>query len=332
MSPDYQQLVARISLRHHVSPEQIERRVRSRRAKLLGLISPRIAARSVAATLVLTEAEQRLGEYLAAGARHVTGMKLDDAMAAARSEAAARRLVSVGYWPQPQEAPAAIATHYRAAIEAIAQAGPGCSISVKVDQLDFDAALMSEVLRVAIAHRVRVHFDAQAYDTATRTHALVAQGLEMGADVSATLPARWQRSIQDAERFIAMGIPVRLVKGQGGDPEHPKMDPRACYLALVDCLAGRAAHVGVATHDRRVAEPALRRLLAARTPCSLEQMRSLPRLDFLADALGVPTRVYVAYGRFGLPYALGEVLRRPAILGWVLRDLLNRKRAPESAP
>jgi hypothetical protein len=67
-------------------------------------------------------------------------------------------------------------------------------------------------------------------------------------------------------------------------------------------------------------------LLAAKTPCSLEQLRSLPRLDFLAEKRGIPVRVYVAYGRFGLPYAIDEITRRPAIVWWILRDALERLR------
>jgi hypothetical protein len=59
----------------------------------------------------------------------------------------------------------------------------------------------------------------------------------------------------------------------------------------------------------------------------LEQLSSLPRLDALARQRGVPVRVYIACGRWGLPYAVREVLRRPAIAGWIARDLLWRHRA-----
>jgi proline dehydrogenase len=332
MSQSYEELVERISRRYGVSPAQVIQRVQSRRARLRGLISPSQAAHTVALTLSLTAAEDKLGRYLAAGAQHVSGLTVMDAMQAARTESAEHHLFSLGYWPQAKEAPASIAAHYVSGIEAIAQAGLNCSLSVKVDQLAFDHQLWRSVVDAAKVHRVRLHFDAQAYETTDRTHAMLSDTLNVGAGASATLPARWQRSELDAERFIAMGIPIRLVKGQGGDPDHPKIDPRAAYLRLVERLCGRAMHVGIATHDRRVAEPALTRLLAGRTPCSLEQMRSLPRLDFVADQLAVPTRVYIAYGRSGLPYAIGEALRRPAILGWIARDLLVRGRPAKVAP
>ena len=332
MSTTYQEIVARMATRFDVSEALIDQRVQSRRAKMWGLLTPRAAARTVATTLALTAAEQRLGEFLAAGAHHVSGLKVGDAIASARTEAQRQHMASLGYWPQPGESPASITQHYLRGIEAVADAALNCSISVKVDQLGYDRELTTEVLRHAMQHGVRVHFDAQAYDSVDRTHDLLAMGHGMGADVSGTLPSRWLRSVQDAERFIDMGIAIRVVKGQGGDPNHPKIDPRRAYMALIELLAGRAAHVGVATHDRRVAEPALSRLQATGTPCSLEQMRSLPRLDFLAQRRQLPTRVYIAYGRFGLPYAVGEFVRRPAILVWILRDLLVRGHSMETIP
>jgi len=148
--------------------------------------------------------------------------------------------------------------------------------------------------------------------------------LAVGADVSATLPSRWERSTKDAERLIELGVPFRVCKGQGGDPNKPRINPRHSFIELVRQVAGRATHVGVATRDRRTAEPALNILLEAGTSCSLEQLRSLPRLDFLARKRAIKVRAYIAYGRFGLPYSIREIIRRPAIAGWVIRDVVAR--------
>jgi proline dehydrogenase len=202
------------------------------------------------------------------------------------------------------------------------------SVSIKVDLLEYDRALVAAVLREASHCGVRVHFDGQGHDTVDRTHDLVEDAVMTGADVSATLASRFRRSLTDADRLVRLRVPVRIVKGQGGDPGFPKIDPRASFLELAECLAGRAAHVGVATHDRRSAEPALNRLMKAGTDCALEQMRSLPRIDFVADQRGLPVRVYIAYGHAGLPYAIGEVMRRPAMLAWILRDLVVRHAKP----
>lgn len=326
MTARHDELFAAIAHRQGVDVAEVLARVRSRQTRSRGLLGPRAAARSLELSYALERAGQRLTAFLAAGSRHVSGHTLGDALRAARAEAARGHLATLGYWPPPGQAPDELARHYVAAVEAIGGAGIDASVSIKVDLMDYRAELLEVVLDAAGAHGVRVHFDAQGLETVDRTHALAETALARGAAVSMTLPARWQRSAADAERFIAWGVPVRLVKGQGGDPAQPRADPRQGFLELAQRLAGRAAHVGVATHDRRAAEPALRRLQAGGTPCALEQLRSLPRLDALAQAIGVPVRAYVAYGRFGLPYAVGEVFRRPAIVGWVLRDLLARQR------
>jgi proline dehydrogenase len=327
MTTLYSELVANISKRYGVSIEHIDRRVQSRRAKLRGLLGARMAARTVSLSLALGALEARFGSYIAAGGNHVTGLKETDVIAAAAAEHRAGRLATLGYWANPGEAPASIAAHYVRAIESLVKAGLPSSVSIKADVLGYDTGLVMNVLDAARAGQVRVHFDAQGYDTIDRTHALVEDAVHLGRDVSATLPARLRRSLADAERFVRLGLPLRIVKGQGGDPDHPRIDPQRSFLELADCLAGRAVFVGVATHDRRAAEPALDALVRAGTPCALEQMRSLPRLDFVATARGLPVRVYIAYGYAGLPYAIAELMRRPAIAGWILRDLLVR-RAP----
>lgn len=79
------------------------------------------------------------------------------------------------------------------------------------------------------------------------------------------------------------------------DPDWRDPDIESNYLALVSRLAGRSAPVAVATHDPGLADRALRLLLAAGTPCELEQLRGLPtrRTMAVAKDLGVPVGIYV---------------------------------------
>lgn len=313
----YIKLLDQIASRYDASVEDLDQRAIARHAKFHGLISKSMAARSIAAPMALSA-------FLAAGARHLSGMHIEDALIAASREVKAGRLATLGYWPPPKEAPEVIASHYFKAIDLIAESRIASSLSIKADRLEYKRAILIPIWRHASARKIRIHFDAQGQTEPTL--ALIEEACGLGADVSATLPSRLGRSPRDAERLLTLGIPLRVVKGQGGDPENRKIDPRGSFLDLVQQLCGRASHIAVATHDRRVAEPALDMLVSTNTPCSLEQLVSLPRLDFLAEKRGIPVRIYTAYGKTGLPYAINQLFHRPEIFWWILLDIFARYR------
>ena len=345
LSPDPEHpRVQLLATRLGQSPEQAAARLGKRLRRGRGWLNPDQAAQ----TLVLQHQvqslqqawSQRLAARLAAGARHISGARLDDAIGAAQRELTERRAVALGYWPADGEHPQLIARKILAALRALAPLVPlqpegdgelVPAVCVKLDLLHYDADLWQELVTTARQTRVRLHVDAQGLDTAEPTMRLIESAVGSGADLSVTLPARWGRSFSDAEQFLYWRLPIRLVKGQGGDPAHPRLDPREAFVALAERLAGRARHVGVATHDAHSARRVLAMLQAAGTSCALEQLRALPRLDGLADGLGLPVRADIAYGQTGLPYALREVLRRPAMLGWMARDAWAARRLPDSS-
>jgi proline dehydrogenase len=174
-------------------------------------------------------------------------------------------------------------------------------------------------------------FDAHAPGDADRTLEVVAGFLPEFPRTGFALPARWRRSMADAEQFRATSARIRVVKGEWADPDWGDRDLDASYIALIALLAGRAAPVAVATHDPELAERALILLLGAATPCELEQLRGLPsrRTVALARRLGVPVRVYVPFGPGWWPYALDKALGRPYLLSWMIRDRLAK---PENSP
>jgi proline dehydrogenase len=128
--------------------------------------------------------------------------------------------------------------------------------------------------------------------------------------------------LRDADLAVELQLKTRIVKGQWPDPEHPDMDLREGFLAVVDRLAGRARRVAVATHDALLAREALHRLTAAGTPCELELLFGLPMRAArqVARDLGVSTRVYIPYGHSWVPYALSWVKQNPRVLWWVFSD------------
>ena len=196
--------------------------------------------------------------------------------------------------------------------------GRGCDtlLALKAPALGFDEALVREIAGAGLP----LAFDSLAETHADRTLALAEQFA-----AGAALPARWRRSADDARRLREGPCRVRLVKGEWADPQADADDVAESYLELAGILAGRMATVAVATHDPALAEAALCRLLAAGTPCELEQLRGLPRRRTVATArkLGVPVRLYYPFGPGWWPYATDKALARPYLPLWALWDLLG---------
>ena len=261
---------------------------------------------------------------------YAAGPALEDALRVAERLAARGLASSIGFWNEGGADPRAVADAYLAGLDGISLARLDCSLSIKASAMGCSRALADEVLARAAVRGVGVHFDAMRPDAAEATLELVARAARL-AGAGCTLPGRWQRSAQDAERAIELRVRVRVVKGQWADPARD-LDLREGFLAVIDRLAGRAREVAVATHDAWLAEQALRRLRAAATPCQLELLFGLPFQAALrvAHAAGVSARVYVPYGSAWVPYALSRLRRNPRVLMWLARDaLLGRPgRAP----
>lgn len=203
-------------------------------------------------------------------------------------------------------------------------------LAVKAPPLGFDP---DQIGRIAGAG-VDIVLDAHAARDADRTLEAAAALLPRFPGTGFALPARWRRSAADADAFRDGTARIRLVKGEWADPDGESGDPASAYLGLAARLAGRSAPVGVATHDPELAERALALLLAAGTPCELEQLRGLPsrRTMAVARRLGVAIRVYVPCGPGWWPYAVDQALARPYLLSWMARDRLERPPGRTGSP
>ena len=264
---------------------------------------------------------------------YIAGPALADGLRVCR-ELWLRDLAStLGFWDGAGESPRQVVDTYLSSLDALASlsaiATPplDCYLSIKPDAFGFDSALLDEVVGRAHATGRRVHFDSLGPEGADRSFALVAAARGRHADLGCTLPAVWRRSPSDAERAVELGLSVRVVKGQWPDGRGGPLDPRAGFLDVIDRLAGRARHVGVATHDRPLGREALRRLRERGTPCSLELLTGLPSRAALREARehGTAARFYVPFGNAWLPYALSQARQKPRVLYWVLRDTLLRR-------
>lgn len=234
---------------------------------------------------------------------------------------------TVCYWDVYADQPASICRAYVGLLNTMPVATPDCYLSIKAPALNFNIDLVKGVLDESRKVNAIVHFDAMGPETVDQTFSLVAQAVELYPKIGCTLPGRWRRSVDDADRAVKMGLRVRVVKGEWPGIGSDDTDPREGFLNIVEKLAGRAVHVAVATHNPVMARLSLRRLKHAGTPCELELLYGLPQqpmLDIARD-FGVRARMYVPYGHSGLPYRLKNALRDPRIIGWFLHDLWRSK-------
>lgn len=281
------------------------------------------------ATEVSTLARRRLVTPLVrrAGGHYLAGPSVQDALAVARSLAEGGRATTLGYWDGPDDGPKAVADAALAAVEGLASENLDGYVSVKATAFGFAEDLLREVAAQASPASLRLHFDSMGPEAADQTFSLI-EGLEGSAELGCTLPGRWVRSLADADWAAARGLSIRVVKGEWADPGAPDRDLRRGFLEVVDRLAGRAAHVAVATHDEHLATEALARLRAAGTSCELELLYRRRGLSLE----GVPTRMYVPFGHPWVPYPISQAPWRPKIALQFLRDVLSAGRSDATVP
>jgi proline dehydrogenase len=250
------------------------------------------------------------------------GDSLEQALAAGRRLAGEGLACTLGYRAAADEPPRAVADAHLAALERLAEEDLDGHVSVKLSQLGFDSALFAELDAAAAAVRRGLHVDALAPETAEPTWQLL-NAAPRASELGVTLPGRWARSGQDAALATALGLRVRVVKGQWADPAGD-FDPSEGFLAVVDRLRGHSGGVVIATHDVDLLSESLRRLARAQTRCSAELLFGLPlRAQLLAARrAAAPIRIYVPYGHIGAPYEIADLAGHPTHAWWLLQDLL----------
>ncbi len=281
----------------------------------------RVSARSAKSAIdgVYEDAQRRLALAYSAGPNP------DDAVRVAESLSEMGHRTIVGFMNDGGTDPRTVARNSIAALEGVAARGLDSYVSIKAPALAFDRRLVRRIVDSAHARDMRVHFDALAAADVDRTFSLVEEMQAFHGDFGCTLPSRWRRSTDDAKRAMDLGLRVRVIRGEWVEPAERERDWREGFLEIVERLAGQVPMVGVATHNATLARQAIRRLKAARTPCELEVVRGYPihRVLPVAVAEGIPMRVYIPFGYVAFPYTIGQVVRMPRIVLWVLRDVFR---------
>ncbi len=259
--------------------------------------------------------------------KHIAGPGLQDALSVCRQAAEKKWAAALSVWGFDKE-PDIFTSKCLEVINAISREDIDCYLSIKPGSINFDIKIFSEIATAAGKKNIRIHFDSLTYDLASRSIEFIKKAKFLYSNVGCTLPSGWLRSIGDAEEVAGLKIPVRIVKGQWKDPEHAKINTAENFLEIVNVLSNKAPLIAIATHDRDLAEKSIIKLKkAGHSNCELEQFFSLPlNGKKLAEKYSVKFRLYIAYGQPYLPYNFKHVFERPAMISWMLKDLLTVQR------
>jgi proline dehydrogenase len=273
--------------------------------------------------------------------RFIAGETVAEAIAAARVIEASGMQVTLDYLGESVatiEAAAAATREYIGVIDAIAAAGIGRNISLKLTQLglDVDRATtvdnLRRILDSAAPHDffVRIDMESSAYTEQTLEifETLWHQGYR---NAGVVIQSYLRRSDADVRRMNALGARVRLVKGAYKEPREvaypSKADVDAKYIELMRLLLDEGVYPAIATHDPKMID-ATREHARARGYASSRfefQMLYGIRRDLQAEltAAGYPFRVYVPFGKEWFPYFMRRLGERPANVLFVLRSLMR---------
>lgn len=265
--------------------------------------------------------------YARAGSAYLAGQDISSALDVAGRLSSAGSAATLGYWPRQGEPVSQVAAEEHYALQALGEPGAGrdcVDLSLKAARIGFDADIVRQLAKVAAKQETRLVFDAHSPGEADRTLALARAARSEGAPTGVVLPARWQRSLDDAIMASEFGLSVRVVKGQWPDDAPgakavTEAALRSRYLHLMDHLAGLDVRMGIATHDVVLLEKALKYFTASGVAPEVELLLGLPvrRALNVARRDGAATRFYVGFGQPGLPYPFRAVLLRPR-LAWLL--------------
>lgn len=256
---------------------------------------------------------------------HIAGEKLSDGMNVLRLALHSGWMTTLSYWNDPHDTPAKTVQQYLQSLDAIAHVGGACRLSIRPGALGHDFAILKEIVMKAKTMNIPLHFDAETVATATVSFRLFERACGIYEEIGFTLPARWNRSVDDARKIMAMQKSVRIVKGQRTDTASLADHVRRRFLSLAELCAKGKNRVTIATHDKPVAAVALRTLTDAGVQCELEQMFGLPWLTVMEKTIPVPRRMYVPFGTPSLPYNVFFLHERFEILYWMLRDSILRR-------
>ncbi len=256
--------------------------------------------------------------------KHIAGSSLNDALKVCRWANQKNWFATISAWTSEKETYESNANRYYEIVNAIIVEGFNSYVSIKPSAINFKLTLFERIAEKASLKNIRIHFDSLSPDIADKSIKFLREAKSIYNNVGYTIASRWGRSLIDVKEIIKLQIPVRIVKGQWPDIDHLKINAKNNYINILKNISEKAPLIVVATHDYKLAQEALNILENGKNNFELEQFFSLPLNGIeLAKSFKAKYGIYIAYGEPYLPYNIKNANKRPAMLFWLVRDILN---------
>lgn len=274
--------------------------------------------------------------------RYIAGETLADAVACVRSLNAEGAMATLDVLaedaPDPAAAMEALGA-YHGALEAIAEEGLDCNVSIKLTGLGLriDPHLCRRNLFDLLEHAGRlgifVRIDMEDSTVTQTTLDALVDAHRAHPRTGTVIQAYMRRSPSDVARLLAdaPGVNLRICKGIYDEPRELAIkDPdgiRRAFTGLVDQVLDGGGYPAIATHDEQLVVEAVGELARRGTPRDGYEFQMLLGIDeqlrriLIAD--GHRLRVYVPFGRDWYAYSTRRLRENPAIAGHVARAVLS---------
>jgi len=273
--------------------------------------------------------------------RFIAGETIDEAIAVARHIHSQGLLITLDYLGESvatlSEADAATREYLRI-IDVIVASGIERNLSLKLTQLglDVDKATcvdnLRRILEPARRHGffVRIDMENSPYTDVTLDIFETLWRQEY-RNIGVVLQSALVRSENDAQRVLALGARIRLVKGAYKEPKEVafqhKADVDAAYVRLMHRLLDSGLYHAIATHDRAIIDQTTRYAAErglANDAFEFQMLYGVRRdLQAMLQSRGYRVRVYVPFGRQWFPYFMRRLGERPANVTFVVKSLLR---------
>jgi len=237
-----------------------------------------------------------------------------------------------------EQARPALAT-YMALLDSIDRRGIESTVSLKLTQfglkLDSEECfrMVSSIIHRAAALNNFVRIDMEDSTCTSGTIEMFRRLRIAHSNVGLVIQAYLRRTEADVEALLELKPSVRLCKGvyvESADVAFREMGLiNKNYLTVLERLLRAGCYVGIATHDERIVEEAMRMIRELKLPAAAYEFQMLLGVteslrNRIRDA-GHPLRVYIPFGKEWYAYSVRRLRENPRIAGYVLKAMLSAK-------